>query len=197
LTEHEEKTRKGGLTIAVSGLHGSGRTTHAKRLAESLGLRYLSSGMVFRQVAREKGLSLEEMSRIAEDDPEFDKMIDKRTKEESGRGGIVVDATLAGWMIEDPDLSIYLMAPFRARVDRIARREGLSLEEAERETRIREESERQRFIRYYGVNVNELSIYDVVLNTELFNPDGTARILKKIVDEYCSGGSEIIGYGCW
>lgn len=196
MTEQEDKNVTRGLTIAVSGFHGSGRTTHAKRLAESLGLRYLSSGMIFRQVAKEKGLSLEEMSRIAENDPEFDKLIDKRAKEESVGGGIVVDATLAGWMVEDPDLSIFLTAPFTARVNRIARRENLSLEEAEKETRTREESERQRFLRYYGMDINDLSIYDVVLNTELFSPDGTARILKKIVDEYCSEGSENIGDGC-
>jgi cytidylate kinase len=196
LTEEEDRNATRGLTIAISGLHGSGRTTHAKRLAESLGLRYLSSGMIFRQVANERSLSLEEMSRIAENDPEFDNLIDKRAKEESVRGGVVVDATLAGWMVENPDISIFLTTPFSARVNRIAMRENLSLEEAERETRTREDSERQRFMRYYGMDINDLSIYDVVLNTELFSPNGTARILKKIVDEYCSGCSENIGDGC-
>jgi cytidylate kinase len=37
------------------------------------------------------------------------------------------------------------------------------------------------------VDVSDLSVYDLILNTELFEPDGTARILKSFVEEYCSG----------
>jgi cytidylate kinase len=175
------------IKIAVSGLHGSGRSTHAKRLAETFNLRYLSSGMIFRQIAREQNLSLEKLSILAEQNPEFDKLIDERTKEESMKGSLVVDATLAGWMMENPDLKIYLTAPLEARIRRIAKREGISLKEAKSETIVREESERQRFMILYGVDINDLSIHDVILNTELFTPDSTARILKKIVNEYCTG----------
>jgi len=187
MTEPVEKAPKRGLVIAVSGLHGSGRSTHAKRLAEALGLRYVSSGTIFREMAEERGLTLEEMSRLTEEEPELDKLIDERAREESRRGGVVVDATLSGWMCEDPDLRIFLTAPLEARVRRIANREGITLEEAREETQVRAESERERFMAFYGVDVSDLSVYDLVLNTELFEPDGTARILKRFVEEYCSG----------
>jgi cytidylate kinase len=72
-------------------------------------------------------------------------------------------------------------------VKRIAEREGMGLEDAERETRVRAESERLRFIEYYGIDITDLSIYDVILNTDLYEPDGTARILKSVVEEYCRG----------
>ncbi|MDH5201053.1 MAG: AAA family ATPase, partial [Candidatus Bathyarchaeota archaeon] len=78
MTEPRGKRPERGLVIAVSGLHGSGRSTHAKRLAEEFGLRYVSSGTIFRQMAEERGLTLEEMSRLTEEDPEFDKLIDER-----------------------------------------------------------------------------------------------------------------------
>jgi cytidylate kinase len=187
MTEPGEKAPKRGLVIAVSGLHGSGRSTHAKRLAESMGLRYVSSGTIFREMARERGLTLEDMSRLTEEEPELDKLIDERAREESRRGGVVVDATLSGWMCEDPDLRIFLTAPLEARVRRIANREGIALEEAREETQARAESERERFKAFYGVDISDLSVYDLVLNTELFEPDGTARILKRFVEEYCSG----------
>ena len=176
-----------GLVIAVSGLHGSGRSTHAKRLAETFGLRYVSSGTIFRQMAEERGLSLEEMSKLTDEDPEFDKLIDERAKEEASKGGMVLDATLAGWMAEEADLKIYLMTPPEARVNRIAEREDMSLEDVERETQVRAESERLRFIEYYDIDITDLSIYDVILNTDLYEPDGTARILKSVVEEYCKG----------
>jgi cytidylate kinase len=177
-----------GLVITIAGLHGSGRSSQAKRLAESLGLRCVSSGMIFRERAREKGMSLEELSLLAGTDPEFDNYLDARTKEESRRGGVVIDANLSAWMAIEPDIRIYLTAPSEVRMRRIADRERRPLEEVERETRVREESERERYRRYYGVDVADLSAYDVVLNTALFDLEATANILKKIVDEYSSGG---------
>ena len=186
MTEQARKPER-ELVIAVSGLHGSGRSTHARRLAEAFDLRYVSSGTIFRQMAEERGLTLEEMSRITEGESEFDKLIDERARLEALKGGVVIDATLSGWMAEDPDLRIFLTAPLEARMKRIADREGVSLEEAREETLAREVSERERFKAYYGVDVGDLSVYDLVLNTELFEPEGTARILKRFVEEYCSG----------
>jgi cytidylate kinase len=174
------------LVITVSGYHGSGRSTHAMRLAETFGLRYVSSGTIFRQLAKERGMGLEEMSELTEKDSEIDRKIDERAKDESKKPGVVIDATLAGWMAEDPDIRIFLLTSFEERIRRIADREDISFEEAERETVAREESEKERFKTYYDVDLEDLSIYDVVLNTELFEIDATARILKSVVVEYCS-----------
>jgi cytidylate kinase len=174
------------LVITVSGYHGSGRSTHATRLAETFGLRYVSSGTIFRQLAKERGMGLEEMSKLTEEDSEIDRKIDERAKEASKKPGVVIDATLAGWMAEDPDIRIFLVTSFEERIRRIANREGITFEEAKQETVARESSELERFRTYYKVYLDDLSIYDVVLNTELFEEDATARILKSVVEEYCN-----------
>ena len=170
----------------MAGPHGSGRSTQARLIAESFDLRYVSAGMVFRDRAEELGLSLEEMSRKAAEDRDFDNYLDARTKEESRRGGVVIDATLSGWMAEDTDLRIYLSCPLEERIHRIAEREGRALKEVDRETRFREENELRRFRDCYGVDLEDLSVYDLVVNTGLFDADGVARILKNIVEEYLS-----------
>ena len=174
----------GCLVVAVAGPHGSGRSTQARLIAERYGLRYVSAGTLFRERAAELGLSLEEMSKRASEDPDLDGYLDSRTREESRRGGVVIDATLSGWMAEGANLRLYLACPLGERVHRIAEREGRVLAEVEAETRFREDCERRRFREYYGVDVDDLSVYDLVVNTALFDAEATARILKNVIDEY-------------
>jgi cytidylate kinase len=175
------------LVITVGGYHGSGRSTNAKLLAESLGLRYISTGMLFRERAEELGVSLEEMNRNAEEDPDFDNWLDNRTREESRKRGVVIDANLSAWMADDPDLKIFVTCPFEERVRRIADRECRDYTEVEHETRKREESELARYNEYYGVDISDLTVYDAILNTGLFSIKAVAHILKNIVDQYVSG----------
>ncbi len=180
------------LVITVAGKHGSGRSTHAKHLAETLGLKYISTGMLFRERAEELGVSLEEMNKIASEDPDFDNWLDNRTKEESRKGGVVIDANLSAWMAEDPDIKFYVTCPFDERIRRIAEREERAISDVKKETLMREESEQHRYLDYYGVDLSDLSIYDCIINTSLFSVDGTARILKCVVNEYLNGYT----FGC-
>ena len=173
-----------GLIITVAGPHGSGRSTQAIKLAKVFDLRYISTGTLFRERAQQLGVSLGEMSKIAASDDYFDRFLDDRAKEETRKGCVVLDATLSGWVAEEPDIRIYLTAPFEVRVKRIAEREKRSTSEVEVETRHREEVEVERFRRYYGYDITDLSIYDVVLNTALGDAEGVANILKNVVEAY-------------
>ncbi len=175
---------KRGLVLTVAGPHGSGRSTQALRLADSFGLRYVSTGTLFRERATQLGVSLEEMTRIASEDDAFDRILDERAKEETRKGGLVLDATLSGWVAVDPDLRIYLTAPLDVRVRRIADREGRDVGDVERETHLREAVELNRFRRYYSYDLVDLTIYDLVLNTAPFDVDAVAHILKNVVEEY-------------
>jgi cytidylate kinase len=174
------------LVITIAGKHGSGRSTNARALAEILGLKYISSGILFRERAEELGVSLEEMNKIASEDPDFDNWLDNRTIEESIKGGVVIDANLSAWMAENPDLKIYVTCPFEVRVQRMADRENREYSEMEQETFEREKSEQLRYQEYYGIDINDLSIYDFIINTSLFNIEEVAHILKCIVDQFIS-----------
>ncbi|MEM4018475.1 MAG: AAA family ATPase, partial [Sulfolobales archaeon] len=90
-----------GLVVAISGKPGSGKTTLAKNIARELNLRYVSMGQIFRDIATKRMISLEELSRIAEEDPSIDYLIDSTAIEEAKKGCVVLDGHLTGWILKD------------------------------------------------------------------------------------------------
>jgi len=155
-----------GPVITVSGPHGTGKSTYARALADALGLRYICAGEIFRQLAKERGMSLGEFSQIAANDPAIDEIIDERTKAEAKTGGVVIDAQLAAWMAKEvADVKVLIVAADEVRFKRIAEREGISIEAAKQQTQARESIQRDRYRKYYGVDVGDLSIFDLTIDT--------------------------------
>ena len=170
---------KKGPTIAVSGPPGSGKTTYARRLAGELGLEYYSAGTIFRMVARERGVSIEELNRIASEDPSIDLEIDSRTLEIGCRGGVVLEGHLVAWVLGSvADVRIYVTAPLDVRIRRIAARENRPLDEVYRETVAREYMHWRRFLDYYGIDVSNLQIFNLVLDTEPLSVDEAYNVIK-------------------
>lgn len=158
-----------GPVVTVGGPHGTGKSTYAKALADALRLRYVSAGELFRELAKQRNMSLEAFSAIAADDPAVDKVIDERTKAEAKKGGAVIDAQLGAWMIKEiADVKVLLVAPDEVRIRRIADRDGTSIPSAKKETMARELLQKRRYKKYYGVNVDDLSIYDLKIDTSLY-----------------------------
>lgn len=173
------------LVITISGLHGTGKSTYARALAECFMLRHISAGVLFRQIADEKKLSLQQLSALAARDKSIDRLVDKRTREEVKAGSLVVDGQLSAWIAgKEADIKIFLSASDETRFSRIASRDGVSLQEAENLTIKRERLERARYKRYYAIDICDLSIYDIVLNTELLPVESNIAILEMVVREY-------------
>jgi len=174
-----------GPVITVSGPHGTGKSTYAKALAEALGLRYVCAGEIFRELAKERGLSLAEFSQIAAKDPAIDKIIDERTKAEAKMGGVVIDAQLAAWMARRvADVKVLIVAADEVRFKRIAEREGMSVLEAKRQTVARESIQRERYRKYYGVDVTDLSIYDLTIDTGRYPIDEARSVVIESVRDF-------------
>lgn len=173
------------IIIALSGFHGTGKSTIARDLSREFGLRIISSGMVFRKIAEERNLTLEELSKLAEKSPDIDLIIDNRLKKLVLEGNAIADALLSGWMLKDiADIKIWLKSPLEIRIRRIAERENRGYEEVFYETVLREESEKRRFKKYYEIDLENLSIYDFVISTYPYSYDSVKKVIFGIVKGY-------------
>jgi CMP/dCMP kinase len=166
------------MIITVSGPHGTGKSTYAARLAKALSIRHVSAGVLFRKIAKERRLSLEELGKLALRDASIDRLVDERTIREAKAGDVVVDGQLAGWMLKDrADLRIYPTAPEAIRLGRIAARDKVALRAARSQTRQREAIQRERYLHHYGFQIDDASIYQLVLDTSLGSIGDIERVL--------------------
>ena len=173
------------MRITVSGLPGSGTTTLARRLAEFRGIPLVSAGEVFRQMAQERGIDLAAFGALAEKNPEIDRGIDRRQQEIAGNHQhVILEGRLSGWMVRDADVKVWLKAPLACRVQRIHERDGIAdLSAAEQMTLAREACEAQRYRTYYSIDIGDLSIYDIVLDSSRWDPDQLLDIVGVAVRE--------------
>ena len=152
------------MIITVSGAPGSGTTTISKEIASELKLRWVNSGDLFRGIAVERNLTLRELGRLAEKSPEIDYLIDDTQKALAKDGGGVFEGRLSGHMLE-ADLKILLKADLKVRAKRIGLRENKLISDAISECRERENNEARRYKKYYNIDIDDCSIYDLVIDT--------------------------------
>ncbi|MCR8432952.1 MAG: cytidylate kinase family protein [Crenarchaeota archaeon] len=185
----ESQTRSKKIVILFSGPHASGKTTVAKAISEKLGLRYFSTGELFRKKAKELGMSLIEFTKYVDEHPEVDYEIDSIAKEEIKKGDVVLDSQLAYFFakeINDPDIikiSIMLHAPLKTRIERLMERENLTYDEAAKELSVREKREYTRFKRLYNVDLWRPDDFDVIVNTSNMDKNSVIDLCLAIVEK--------------
>ncbi|MEM2508660.1 MAG: AAA family ATPase, partial [Candidatus Thermoplasmatota archaeon] len=170
-------------TITIGGLPGAGTTTVAKMLAEKTGMAYVNAGEIYRDIADRKGMYLLDFEKYSETHPEIDVEIDKRQEEIIRKGNVVVEGRLSGWIAylkKIPAIKIWLECDENERIRRIVEREDGEIAEKRKETKEREESEARRYKKFYGIDLNDKSIYDIVIDTTSIPPE---EVLKKIMEK--------------
>lgn len=167
---------KKGIKIAVSGKSGCGNTTVSKIIAGSLGLEFIN--FTFRSLAKERGLTLNEVLDLAAKDDSWDKEVDKRQVELArASGGCVLGSRLAIWMLEEADIKVYLTASAETRAGRIANREGENLEAVALFTAERDNQDRNRYIRIYNIDNDNYAFAHLVIATDNLDPEKIAKMI--------------------
>lgn len=177
--------------ITIAGKPGSGKSTTANILAETLGYERFSAGKFLRDIAAAHGMSTEAASRMAIENPSVDHELDALT-EKTGkeRERIVVDGRLAFHFIPE-SFKVYLDLDLETAAKRIfgegdrARRESgdlaASAEETETLLERRLASEQERYRSLYGIDPHDKAHFDLVLDTAT---DPPRVIAAKIIEAY-------------
>lgn len=170
------------MIISIGGLAGTGTSTTAKVLSEISGIQFLSAGEIFRQMAKERDLDILEFSKLAEDNDDIDTEIDRRqAKIAKESDDIIVEGRLSAHFT-DADIKVWMITPFDVRANRICNRESKSLDIVKNEIQIREKSEAIRYKAIHDIDINDLTIYDIVINTSKFSPENIAKIILNLKD---------------
>lgn len=177
--------------IAISGALGSGKSSTADLVAKSLDYTRFSSGDFMRKIAINRGISLNELSLLAEGDTSIDEAIDNEVKKVGEMNKIVVDSRLAfHWVPQS--FKVYLNLPPEIAKERILnnlkenplRKESESSNsEEEIYTKIisRLESEKKRYLELYNIDHTDLANYDLVIDT---NKNNLEEVVDIIISKY-------------
>jgi cytidylate kinase len=135
-------------------------------------------------MAEDRGIPFEEMLKLANADPSysFDRELDAKQVALAREGNCVIGSRLAMWLLPDACLRIFLSGSLEARAGRIHEREGDSLLEKLAFTRERDKSDHERYLKIYGIDNDNLSVADLVINTEAWKPEEEVEIIVTAFD---------------
>jgi cytidylate kinase len=177
-------------SITITGALGSGKSTVAKKLAEQLNLIYYSTGSAQRKIAEKMGITTLQLNQLAETDKSIDDKIDAVIKSMNNDGnGYIVDSRLA-WHFMPNSFKVKLEVNPTEAASRIfndnsrsSESKYQSPEEVFNATALRRKSERERFLKYYQVDIEDNNNFDLIVDTSNLSVDDVCDIIKKAFNE--------------
>jgi cytidylate kinase len=183
-------------SIVISGWPAVGKTTMASEIAREFNFKLYNGGDILKMLARDKGYSVsrndwwdtEEAKRFMAErktDPNFDRQVDKKLVEIVKTEKAVITSYTLPWLVEGP-VKFWLKGSQLNRAKRMANRDNLTLEEAQKIVKIRDEENKAIYRRLYQFEFGQdLTVFDFSINTDLMCLDSLVKvsigILKNII----------------
>jgi CMP/dCMP kinase len=168
----------------IGGPPGSGKSTAGRGAAAALQREFVSAGDLFRAEAKRRGVSLLELSKLAEADPSIDRGLDDEMVRRANPRRLL-DGRITGPILKRrgvPSQYIVVTAEEKVRWERLAKRDGGTVEDVGRQTRQREASERERYLRYYGIDLGK-EIPDLRVDSTGLTPEEVVRQIVEFLSD--------------
>ncbi|MBN1544468.1 cytidylate kinase family protein [Candidatus Woesearchaeota archaeon] len=182
------------MIITISGMPGSGKTTIANMLAERFKLKHYYMGAIRRKIAEERGITLNELNRLAEKDPHSDKVVDDKLKElGKTEDNFIAEGRTAAHFIPH-SIKLFIAVDIREGARRI--RDDVKLKHNKRNEEIRDninemaalldrriESDKVRYKKYYNIDIFDPNLYDLWIDTTDMTPEQVISQIISFIDK--------------
>jgi CMP/dCMP kinase len=136
---------------------------------------------MFRDLATNRGIPLEELAESLERNPETERETDHRLIEAGRNDGVLIESRTMGWIFPTdlPATRIWLTCDLEERLRRVQAREHHP-RSAENLLR-REASDNRRYRALYGIEPEDYSPFDLVLDTTRLSVDEVVARIEAFV----------------
>ncbi|MGB9842010.1 MAG: (d)CMP kinase [Candidatus Bathyarchaeales archaeon] len=193
MSRNEKPAAEKKIVVCISGMAGTGKSTLAKKLAQKYGLRYYSGGDALKELAKDEGYnpssrgwweSPEGISFLKkrESNPQFDKTVDDKLLQYAQQGNVILDSWAMPWLLKT-GFKIWLAASEEKRARRIAKRDGISVENALQVLREKEARTKSIYKKLYGFSLGEdFTPFHLILDTDNLDAKEVFQVLCMVMD---------------
>jgi len=176
------------MIISISGKPGAGKTTVANILAQRLSWPQYYIGEIRRKLAAKRSMTIQEYNKLGETDPSTDIDVDKyQEKLGKTKDNFIIQGRTSFKFIPQ-SFKVYIDVDQNIAAERIwhdtkTRNEGTykNIQKVKRAIKERTASDKKRYKKYYGVDVYDISNYDMVIDATHKSPEQIADEILKTV----------------
>lgn len=174
--------------ITIAGDHASGQGTLANNLNLKLSYEIYRNGQYARKLAKEMGMDIVEFQEYLNVHEELDRQIEKSASDYAkSHDNLIIDAKL-GWYAVPESFKVYLKVDIDVAAKRVFNDKNRkdsesfeSIEETKQKIIYRHNEENTRWFKTYGVNRDDMSNYDLVIDTTKLTPEEVCNI---VIEKY-------------
>ena len=171
--------------ITISGNLGSGKSTVGNMLSNYFDYEILAIGDLVRNIAKKKGMTINEFNEYIKDKPEYDKIIDDQITQEGTDKDKLIFISRTAWYFVPESFKVYLYVNEIEGAKRILsdsiriNEKYYNQKEAIEKINKRFENSRNRYLKNYGIDITKIENYDLYLDTTDKSIDEVFNIIKE------------------